>query len=96
MTGLTVLQAKLINAWLIVNKYSKLADKMPKLFSKLLDSKIDDYFMIWFEINKEQCENYYIDKRLERWDTEQEAIESLNTHQFQEYAYGKCVDWLHL
>jgi hypothetical protein len=52
--------------------------------------------MIWFEINKEQCENYYIDKRLERWDTEQEAIESLNTHQFQEYAYGKCVDWLHL
>lgn len=96
MSGLTVLQTKLINAWLTVKRFSELADKQPKLFSKVLNVKIDDYFMIWFEINRDTVENKWIENRIEKWDDEKEAIESLNSCQFQEYAYEKCLDWLDL
>jgi len=92
MAALTVLQAKLINAWLVVRKFQKLAERLPKLYEKHLEAKIDAYFDIWFEINQMKLETIRIDKLVEQWETEQDALETLDWPQFKVFAYDKCLD----
>ena len=100
MTELTVLQAKLISSWLEVERSKKMLAKchhaFEKNFEKQLSQAIDNYFIIWFELNREKLENKRIENRIERGDSEEEAILSVSSHQFQEYARERCVEGLDL
>lgn len=104
---MTTNEARLINLWLLVEKFRKLAEKKPLMFDNLFQQSIENYYVVWFEINQEKLER----KRIEKWmenniedcDDEQEiineekrAIESLNSDRFQEYAYDTCISQLDL
>lgn len=92
MSELTSKQAQLISIWLELKKLSELSDKRPKLFYKKFENTQNDYFFLWFDINRELIENKRIENRIERWDSEADAIQSLSSFQFQEYAQEKCFE----
>lgn len=65
-TMLTPKEAKLITLGLNVEKYKKLNEKQPKLFSSSLDRAIENYYELWFEINREELEIEWIEERINK------------------------------
>ena len=93
---MTTNEARLINLWLLVEKFRKLAEKKPLMFDNLFQQSIENYYVVWFEINQEKLERKWVEKKIEEEFEEQEAIESLNSDRFQEYAYDTCILQLNL
>jgi len=93
---LTPKEAKLITLGLNVEKYKKLNEKQPKLFSNSLDKAIENYFELRFELNRELLEQEWVCERIEKWWTPMEAEDSLQNPAFNQFALDLCLVWLDL
>lgn len=95
-TMLTPKEAKLITLGLNVEKYKKLNEKQPKLFSNSLDKAIENYFELRFELNRELLEQEWVCERIEKWWSPMEAEDSLQNPAFNQFALDLCLVWLDL
>lgn len=62
------------------------------LFEKERIKAENDYFDLWFELNREQLEDKYIVMRIEEWEQEQDVIEEVMSgfHKYQDYCWEMC------
>ncbi len=96
---ITSKQAKLINLGLLVKKFEMFRDNAESewasaIYHSQYEKYRDEYFDLWFELNRENIENKYIIYASEKW-IEINEIEQDVTHwssKFIEFCLERCFE----